>query len=88
MHVLPFFNIMHERVKTQPTFPCSKLTTDSFCLTEEIFEQGSTLTLDSLDVDSLFTNMPLNGTADICINQIFAKTDTAKSFRKSKLSGS
>ena len=39
----------------------------------------------SLDVDSLFTNIPLDETIDICINQLFENTDTAEGFKKSEL---
>ena len=39
----------------------------------------------SLDVDSLFTNIPLDETIDICINQLFENTDTVKGFKKSEL---
>ena len=39
----------------------------------------------SLDVDSLFTNIPLDETIDICINQLFENTDTVEGFTKSEL---
>ena len=39
----------------------------------------------SLDVDSLFTNIPLNETIDICVNQPFENTDTVEGFTKSEL---
>ena len=39
----------------------------------------------SLDVDSLSTNIPLNETIDICINQLFENTDTVEGFKKSEL---
>ena len=39
----------------------------------------------SLDVDSLFTNIPLDETIDICINQLFENTDTVEGFNKSEL---
>ena len=39
----------------------------------------------SLDVDSLFTNIPLDDTIDICINQLFENTDTVEGFTKSEL---
>ena len=58
---------------------------DSFQFAEEIFEQDPTLTMGSLDVDSLFTNIPLDETIDICVNQVFENTDTVEGFKKSKL---
>ena len=39
----------------------------------------------SLDVDSLFTNFPLDETIDICINHLFENTDTVEGFKKSEL---
>ena len=39
----------------------------------------------SLDVDSFFTNIPLDETIDICVNQFFENTDTVEGFTKSEL---
>ena len=39
----------------------------------------------SLDVDSLFANIPLDETIDICVNQLFENTDTVEGFKKSEL---
>ena len=39
----------------------------------------------SLDVNSLFTNIHLDKTIDICINQLFEITDTVECFTKSEL---
>ena len=58
---------------------------DSFQFAEEICEQDLTLSMGSLDVDSLFTNIPLDETIDICINQLFENTDTVQDFTKSEL---
>ena len=58
---------------------------DSFQFAEEICEQDLTLTMGSLDVDSLFTNIPLDETIDICINQLFENTDIVEGFKKSEL---
>ena len=48
-------------------------------------EQDPRLTMGNLDVDSLFTNTPLDETIDICINQLFENTDTMEGFKKSEL---
>ena len=45
-------------------------------------EQDPTLSMGSLDVDSLFTNIPLDETIDICVNQLFENTDTVEGFKK------
>ena len=58
---------------------------DSFQFAEEICEQDPTLTMGSLGVDSLFINIPLDETIDICINQLFENTDTIEGFKKSEL---
>ena len=58
---------------------------DSFQFAEEIYEQDPTLSMGSLDVDSLFTNIPLDETIDICVNQLFENTDTVEGFTKSEL---
>ena len=39
----------------------------------------------SLDIDSLFTNIPLNKTIVICVNQLFENTDIVEGFTKSEL---
>ena len=41
--------------------------------------------MNSLDVDSLFTNISPDETVDICINQLFENIDTAESFTMSEL---
>ena len=58
---------------------------DSFQFAEKIYEQDPTLSMGSLDVDSLFTNIPLDETIDICVNQLFENTDTVEGFTKSEL---
>ena len=39
----------------------------------------------SLEVDLLFSNIPLDETIDICGNQLFENTDTVEVFTKSEL---
>ena len=39
---------------------------DSFLFAKEIVEQDSNVYMGSLDVDSLFTNIPLEETINIC----------------------
>ena len=58
---------------------------DSFQFAEEICEQDPTLSMGSLDVDSLFTSVPIDETIDICVNQLFEKTDTLEGFAKSEI---
>ena len=44
---------------------------DSFHIAQEICQQDSTLHIASLDVDSLFTYIPLEETIDICVNNLY-----------------
>ena len=47
----------------------------SFVFAEVIVEQDSEFFMGSLDVDSLFTNIPLEETIDICTNALFINTE-------------
>ena len=47
---------------------------DSFAFAEEIVEQDSEFFKGSLDVNSLFTNIPLEETIDSCANTCFENT--------------
>ena len=58
---------------------------NSFHFAEEICEQDPSLPMGSLDVDLLFTNIPLDETIDICINQLFENTDTVEGFTQLEL---
>ena len=58
---------------------------DSFQFAKEICEQDPTVSMGSLDVDSLFTNIPLDETINICVNQLFENADTVQGFKKSEL---
>ena len=48
---------------------------ESFAFVEEIVEQDSKFFMGNLDVDSLFTNIPLEKTIDICTNTLFENTE-------------
>ena len=58
---------------------------DSFQFVEEICEQDPALSMGSLYVYSLFTNIPLDEVIDICVNQLFENTDTVEGFTMSEL---
>ena len=45
---------------------------DSFAFVNEIRHQNTNLLMASLDVESLFTNIPLDETIDICTNSLYA----------------
>ena len=50
----------------------------SFHFAEEIADQQSDFFLGSLDVDSLFTNIPLEETTKICTNELFKESETVE----------
>ena len=58
---------------------------NSFAFAREIRDQDSTLYMASMDVDSLFTSIPLDETIDICINQLFQDKDTVSNLTKDDL---
>ena len=49
---------------------------DSFTFVDEILIQNCDLYMASLDVDALFTNIPLNETIDISVKKLFKTPDT------------
>ena len=57
---------------------------DSFAFAEEIVYQDSKLYMDSLDVDSLFTNLSLEETINICTNLIYDNVDVIEGINKFK----
>ena len=50
--------------------------------TEEIVEQDSEIFMGSLDVDSVFTNIPLEETIDICTNTLFKNMEKVEGLSK------
>ena len=51
-----------------------------FHFAEVICEQDSSLSMGSLNIDSLFTNIPLGETNDVYINQLLENIDTVEVF--------
>ena len=49
---------------------------DSFIFFDEILTQNNDLHMDSLDVDALFTNIPLEQTINIWVEKLFETQDT------------
>ena len=91
---LPFWPILS--VLNTPTYKLAKflipilkpLTTneltvkDSFLFAQEIVDQQHDLFMGSLDVDSLFTNIPLEETIEIRTNKLFTESETAEDLSK------
>ena len=57
---------------------------DSFVLAEEIVYQNGKVFMGSLDVDSLFTNIPLKETINICTNLLYKVVDVIEAINKSE----
>ena len=55
---------------------------ESVQFAKKICEQDPTLSMDSLDVDSLLTNIPLDETIDICVNQLFENMMLFQNFKQ------
>ena len=58
---------------------------DSFDFAEDITQQSSKLFMASLDVDSLFTNVSLDGTIEICVNELFKSSQTVSGLNKEQV---
>ena len=58
---------------------------DSFNFATEIVEQDSSNFMGSLDIDSLFTNIPLEETIEICTNKLFKNSDIVHVLKKVNL---
>ena len=57
---------------------------DSFRFAEEIVDQQHDLFMGNLDVDSLFTNIPLEETIEICTNELFKESETVEGLSKTE----
>ena len=55
---------------------------DSFSFAEELSNDGSNLAMTSFDVELLFTNIPLQGTIDLCVDLLFNDKPNIDRFTK------
>ena len=58
---------------------------DSFDFAKDFTQQSSKLFMASLDVDSLFINVPLNETIQICVNELFISSQTVSGRNKQQV---
>ena len=72
-HLLPFLMPLTQNEYT---------VTDSFHFAEEICKQDPNLYMASLDVDSLFTNIPPDETIDICIDSLYKDDENSPKILK------
>ena len=57
---------------------------DSFSFATEVRNQNPDLYMASFDVDSLFTNIPLDETIEICVKKLFGRKHKFKGFSRSE----
>ena len=58
---------------------------DSFAFAEEIVHQDVKLLMSKLDVESLFTNIPLKETINICTSLLYDNVNVIEGINKSEL---
>ena len=67
-------------------FTCNiYIVNDSFDFAKDITEQSSKLLMASLVVDSLFTNVPLDKTIEICVTGLFKTSHRVSSLSKQQV---
>ena len=55
---------------------------DAFCFARGVIEQNHSLVMGNLNVDSLFTNIRLDETIDICSNTFYSEQDVIEDINK------
>ena len=79
----PTFQLAKFLVSTLKSLSSNESTVKNlFAFAEEILEQDSACFMGSLDVDFLFTNIPLEETIDICTNTLFENTEKVEGLSK------
>ena len=58
---------------------------NSFAFAEKIIKQDSEFSMGSLDSDSVFTNIQLEESIDICANTFFENADKNRRFIKNRI---
>ena len=61
---------------------------DSFDFAKNVREQNPDLFMSSFDIDSLFTNVPLDETIDLCVKILFGRKKKYKGFSRDHLNAS
>ena len=81
----PFYKLAEYLVPILKPLTTNEFTVkDSFHFAEEIVDQQHDLFMGSLDVDSLFTNIPLEETIEICTNELFKESETVEGLSKTE----
>ena len=71
-------------VKGTSTHLTNRKIKDSFHFAEEIVDQQHDVFMGSLDVDSLFPNIPLEEIIEICTNELFKESETVEGLSKTE----
>ena len=70
----PMYKIAKFLVPILKDLTCNECSVkDSFDFAKETLQQSSDCFMESLDITSLFTNIPLDGTINSCSNELFDK---------------
>ena len=78
-----FYNIAKFFVPILKQFTINEYTVkDSFSFCKEIIDQNPNLYMASFDVQSLFTNIPLDETINICVDMVYNKRKKVKGMLK------
>ena len=73
----PTYNLAKFLVPILSPLNVNKFTSyDSFSFAEDIVNFDANCIMTSLDVESLFTNIPMDETIENCINELFYNNDT------------
>ena len=79
----PTYNLAKFLVPILSPLTVSEFTVyDSFSFAEEVVNFDANCTMASLEVESLFTSIPLDETIENCINDLFSNNDTVHNFIK------
>ena len=55
---------------------------DSFSFADDVTKQNTDMFMTSFDIDSLFTNLPLDETIELCIKKLFKNNKKVKGMNK------
>ena len=80
---IPTYNLSKLLVKMLKPFTTNKYTPkDSFAFAHDVRQQDISLVMGSLDVDALFTNIPLIETIDICVSLLYKDKDVVNNISR------
>ena len=83
----PTYKLAKYLVPLLSSLPTNEYTvSDSFTFAEEISKQNAQYFMASLDINSLFTNIPLDETVKICVDSLFSETDRISGLSKDEFS--